>query len=142
MRTMNKKIKEKLDSWDLKSLFLTIAILSIGLFLFFYLTDIRDRLRTADKERYTGQIDGTILTVEKVDRMSQSKWKGTRIYVDSYKVKYQFQFQGQTYESIDMIPLTIKNQKLLTKILDQNNKAVLVKFDTADPNKSLLTDDE
>ena len=136
---MNKKIRETLDSWDLKSLFLTILLFSIGLFLFFYFIDFRDRLRTGDEENFKGQTNGKILTVEKGERIKQSKWTGTEIYVDSYKVKYQFQYQGQTFENVDIIPTTVKNQKLINNILDKGTeKEFLVKFDTSDPNRSLL----
>jgi len=114
---MNKRLREKLDSWDLKSLFLTILFLSIGLFLFFYFTDIRDRFRTEDKEKFKGQITGEIVSVEKAERITQSKWNGTKIYVDSYKVTYRYNVEGHTYQSVDIIPLTTTNQKLLTGIL-------------------------
>jgi hypothetical protein len=140
---MNKRIREKLDSWDLKSVFLTIIFLSIGLLLFFYFTDIRDRFRTEDKEKFKGQTTGEIINVEKAERISQSKWNGTKIYVDSYKVTYQYNIEGQTFQSIDIIPLTTTNQKLLTEILERGtNNICVVKFDTDDPNKSLLIESE
>jgi hypothetical protein len=140
---MNKKIREKLDSLDLKSLFLTILFFSIGLFLFFYFIDFRDKLRTGDEENFKGQTNGKILTVEIGERIKQSKWTGTEIYVDSYKVKYQFQYQGQTFENIDIIPTTVKNQKLIKKLLDDGaNNVISVKFDTSDPNRSLLIETE
>jgi hypothetical protein len=140
---MNKRIREKLDSWDLKSVFLTILFLSIGLFLFFYFTDLRDRFKTEDKEQFKGQTTGQIMSVEKSDRITQSKWNGTKIYVDSYKVKYQFQYQGEVFENIDIIPVTIKNETLLTEILGRGASDIcIVKFDTDDPKKSLLIESE
>jgi hypothetical protein len=140
---MNKKINEKLDSLDLKSAFITIALLSIGLFLFFYFIDFRDRIRTEDEETFTGKINAKILTVEKGQRIKQGKWTGTEIYVDSYSVKYQFQYQGQTFENIDIIATTKKNQKLIKTLLDNEaRKEVLVKFDTSDPTRSLLIEPE
>lgn len=140
---MNKRLKEKLDSWDLKSFFLTILFLSIGLFLFFYFTDIRDRFRTEDKEKFKGQITGEIISVEKAERISQSKWNGTKIYVDSYKVTYRYIVSGQKYQSVDVIPLTTTNQKLLTRILERGtNNDCTVRFDTEDPSKSLLIESE
>jgi hypothetical protein len=136
---MNKRLREKLDSWDLKSFFLTILFLSIGLFLFFYFTDIRDRFRTEDEEKFKGQITGEIVSVEKAERISQSKWNGTKIYADSYKVTYRYTIERQTYQSVDIIPLTITNQKLLTGILQRGtNNNCTVKYDIDDPNKSLL----
>jgi hypothetical protein len=140
---MNKRIREKLDSWDLKSVFLTILLLSIGLFLFFYFTDIRDRFRTEAKEKFKGQTTGEIINVEKADRISQSKWNGTKIYVDSYKVMYRYNVEGKTFQSIDVIPLTTTNQKLLTEILERGtNNVCVVKFETDNPSKSLLIESE
>jgi hypothetical protein len=140
---MNKRLREKLDSWDLKSFFLTILFLSLGLFLFFYFTDIRDRFRTEDKEKFKGQITGEIVSVEKAERISQSKWNGTKIYVDSYKVTYRYNIEGERYQSVDIIPLTTTNQKLLTGILERRtNNNCTVKYDTDDPNKSLLVKSE
>jgi hypothetical protein len=140
---MNKRIREKLDSWDLKSVFLTIIFLSIGLFLFFYFTDIRDRFRTEDKEKFKGQTTGEIVSVEKAERIRQSKWNGTKIYVDSYKVTYRYSIEGQIYQRIDVIPLTTTNHKLLTGILGRGtNNICIVKFDPDDPNKSLLVETE
>lgn len=140
---MNKRLREKIDSWDLKSFFLTVLFLSIGLFLFFFFTDIRDRIRTEDKEKFKGQTTGEIVTVEKAERISQSKWNGTKIYIDSYKVTYRYSVEGQTYQSIDVIPLTTTNQKLLTAILERGtNKICMVKFDKANPKESLLIESE
>jgi hypothetical protein len=140
---MNKRLREKFDSWDLKSFLLTILFLLIGLFLFFYFTDIRDRFRTEDEENFKGQITGEILDVEKAERISQSKWNGTKIYVDSYKVTYRYNVEGQTYQSVDIIPLTTTNQKLLTGILERGtNNNCTVKYDTDDPYKSLLVNSE
>jgi hypothetical protein len=140
---MNKRLREKLDSWDLKSFFLTILFLSSGLFLFVYFTDIRDRLRTEDKEKFKGQITGEIVSIEKAERISQSKWNGTKIYVDSYKVTYRYNIGGQTYQSVDIIPLTTTNQKLITEILARGtNKNCTLKYDTDDPKNSLLVKSE
>jgi hypothetical protein len=139
---MNKRIREKLDSWDLKSIFRTIVFLSIGLFLFFYFTDIRDRFRTEDKEKFQGQTTGEIISVEKAERITQGKTTGTKIYVDSYKVTYRYNINGQTFQSIDIIPLTTTNQKLLTGILERTNNICVVKFDTNDPSESILLESE
>jgi hypothetical protein len=140
---MNKRLREKLDSWDLKSFFLTVLFLSIGLFLFFYFADIRDRFRTEDKGKFKGQITGEIVSVENAERISQSKWNGTKIYVDSYEVTYRYNIKGQTYQSVDVIPFTTTNQKLLTGILERGTSNIcIVKFDTDDPNKSILIERE
>jgi hypothetical protein len=51
---MNKWLREKLDTWDLRSVFLIIAFMSIGVFVFLYFTDIRDRFRQDDKDEFKG----------------------------------------------------------------------------------------
>ena len=143
LRQMKKKIRETLDSWDLKSVFLTICFLLIGLFLFFYFTDIRDRFRTEDKEKFKGRTTGQITSVDKTDRIAQSRWNGTKIYVDSYRLTYLFQYEGEVFENIDIIPVTIKNETLLAEILDRGaTDGCTVRFDTDDPNKSLLIESE
>lgn len=140
---MNKRLREKLDCWDVRSLFLTIVLFSIGLFLFFYLTDIRDRFRASDKQKFKGQTTGEILNVEKIERISQSKWTGTKLYVDSYRVTYRYNVEGQTFQSTDIIPLTATNQTLLAGILAHGiNNICIVKFDTGDLKKSLLIEYE
>jgi hypothetical protein len=140
---MNKALRERLDSWDLKSLVLTIGFLSVALFLFFYYGDIRDLFRANDKENYGGQTKGEIISIEPIDRITQSKWKGTKIFVDSYKVSYRFSVNGQTFQNIDVIPVSTENQQLLKSLLEVKDHATcLVKFDIKDPKKSVLFEGE
>jgi hypothetical protein len=140
---MNRTIKEKLDFWDLRSVFQTVLVLSIALFLVFYFTDITDRFRADDKDNFKGQTIGEIINVEKMERISHSKWKGTRIYVDKYKVTYRYKIDGQTFQCIDVIPVTTINEKLRTGILERgSNNICYVKFDIDDPKKSVLVEHE
>jgi hypothetical protein len=140
---MNRKLREKLDSWDLRSVFWTVGIVTIVatlLFLFSPLLyiDIRDKFRNKDNENFKGQTEGKIISVEEIHGISQGR-RGTRIYIDSYKVVYRFQASGKTIESIDIIPATFQNKKLLAEILEwKEANACLIKFDTNDPNKSVL----
>ena len=140
---MNKKIREAFDSWDLKSLFLTILFLSVGVVIYYYFSDIRDRFRTNEAEAFKGQTIGQIIEVQKADRITQSKWNGTKIFVDSYTVFYHYDVNGQRFESRDIIPNTTKNQKLLKVILERGaNNSCFIKFDLEDPKKSLLVQSE
>lgn len=140
---MNKKFREKLDSWDLKSLLRTVVFFSIAIILFFYFLDFRERFRTADKEEFKGQTNGQIISIEPVKEMTQSKWKGTNITVDRYQVVYSYTVNGQTYKRTDIIPASTKNQKLLNKILDRRpNDTFPIKFDVKDPEKSILIEVE
>ena len=98
---MNKKLREKFDSWDIKSLLLTIAFFSIGIFLFLYFTDIRQRFRQGDKEEFKGQTRGEIISIEPIERMKQTKWKGTEILIDSYKIVYSYSVNEERFQKTD-----------------------------------------
>jgi hypothetical protein len=140
---MNKRIREKLDSWDLRSVLLTISFFVTGIFLFFYFTGIRDRARISEEGKLKGQTQGEIISIESWDRISQSKWNGTKISVDSYKVSYRYRVNGRIFQHIDIIPVTTKNQTLIDQILKGGANAIcFVKFDTNAPEKSMLTEHE
>jgi hypothetical protein len=63
--------------------------------------------------------------------------------VDSYKVTYRFNILGQAFQNTDIIPLTIVNQKLLTEIVERGtNNVCVVKYDTDDPNRSIIVEKE
>jgi hypothetical protein len=136
---MGIRLRERMDSWDLKSFFITVFLISGLLVLFFYASDIKDRLRTADEESYTGKTNGTIIKVDTVERISQSKNKGTIIDVESYEVTYRYIVNGHAFEGTDMIPASTKNLPLLKAILgDGDQSRIMIKFDIDDPKKSLL----
>ncbi|MGC3943796.1 MAG: hypothetical protein QM762_04515 [Chryseolinea sp.] len=138
---MIKRIRVKLDSWDLRSLVLTILFLSLGAVSFLYFTNIRDRWRTSDELKFRGQTEGKIIEIGKTDQISQSKWNGTKIYTDSYKVTYRYNVDGQSFQGTDIIPLNELNRLLLTEVVDKRSGDVcLVKFDINEPSKSLLVD--
>jgi len=141
---MNKWLREKLDTWDLKSALLTtILFLSIGVLLFFYFTDMRDRFRQEDKDEFKGRTEGEIISIEPIDRIRQSKWKGTQIFVDSYNVRYKYKVDRREFQSTDVIPLTEKNEKHLKKILERKSSdTFMVYFDLKDPDKSILVESE
>lgn len=140
---MNKWIREKLETWDLKSVFLTILFSAIAVFLFFYFTDIRDRFRQDDKEEFKGETQGEIISAEPIHRIKQIKWNGTEIIVDSCKILYSYEVDGREFQSTDIIPLTAKNEKLLKMILGRkSNDTFLVHFDLKDPDKSILIESE
>jgi hypothetical protein len=57
-------------------------------------------------------------------------------------------FAANFYNSVettdtDIIPLTIVNQKLLTEIVERGaNNVCVVKYDTDDPNRSIIVEKE
>jgi len=140
---MDKWIKERFDSWDLKSLGLTVLILLILFFAWFYFSDIRDRFRTADQKTFKGRTRCEIIKIDTVESIRQSKYKGTRIDVDSYVVFYEYVVDGQTFEQSDLIPATAQNLTLLRQVLKRRpNETFVVKFDIEDPRKSRLIESE
>lgn len=140
---MNKKFREKLDSWDLRSLLLTVTFFLICIFLFFFFIDFRERFRQASKKEFKGQTNGQIISIEPIEVLTQSKWKGANITVDRYQVLYSYTVDGQTYKKADLIPTSTKNQKFIKKLLDRGpTDTFLVKFDLKDPEKSILIDSE
>jgi hypothetical protein len=140
---MNKWIKEKLDTWDLKSIFLTIVFLSIGVFLFFYFPGIRDGFRQEDQEEFKGKTECKIIAAEPIDRIKQSKWKGTEIFIDSYRILYSYKVNEREFQGTDIIPLTTKNEKYIKTVLNRKaDDPFLVHFDLNDPGKSVLIETE
>ena len=137
---MIKKIKEKIDSWDLKTVFQTSIALAVIFFIVFYLLTMRDRIRQEDEKEFKGQTTGQIISVTPKEMMSQTKSRGTEIYVDSYDVLYEYKVNGQLYQQTDNIPLTASNQKLLKKILKRSDETLLVAFDLNNPKKSILVE--
>src|SRR5918993_1641177 len=123
---MHKKSGETFDCLGWKSFFLAIFLFSVGLLLFFYFDDIRDRIRTADKENFKGQTKGVLVSIEPIERIKHGKYKGTRIYVNSYKISYRYVFDGQTFSDSDIIPFTALNKKFLDKLLDDKTTDTLL----------------
>ncbi len=136
---MNKAIREKLDSLDVKSLLLTVIFLVVAIFLYFYYGDVRDLFRERERRLYTGQTTGKVISIEPIQRVTQSKWKGTKIFVDSYKVSYRYNANRVSYESTDIIPVSVENDELLKSLLAMKvNATCAVKFDKQNPKKSLI----
>ncbi len=136
---MKKWIKERLDYWDLKSFFGTVIFISICLYGLYYFSDIRDRFRQTDLETFKGHTTGEIISIEPIVRNKQTKWKGTEIYTDSYKIRYTYTVNGQSFEKTDFIQLIPKNENLLTRILERKTTDTFeIHFDLDDPEKSIV----
>lgn len=140
--SMQNKIRQRIDSWDLKSFMLTIVLVTVGVLTVYFFIDIRDRFRKSDEENFTGRAIGEIFLVEPIERITQTKWKGTQIFIDSYRIMYSFKVNGQTFKGMDMITVSLTNKKLLNKILQrQQSDRFTVKFNVIDPKKSILVND-
>ena len=82
---MLKKIRETFDNWDLKSFFLTTLVIVGVLFILGILifSDIRDRFRSADKERFKGRTIAKIISIKPIEKMKQGKL-GSNNEVDAF----------------------------------------------------------
>jgi hypothetical protein len=140
---MNKAIRERLDALDVKSLVLTVTFVTVAVLLYFYYGDVRDLFRAREKQLYTGVTTGQVISLEPIQRVTQSKWKGTKIFVDSYKVSYRYSINGVPYQSTDIMPVSVENDPLLKSLLAVKvNATCYVKFDTQNPKKSLIFERE
>lgn len=136
---MKNWIKERLDYLDLKSVLWTVIIMTSFIYGFYFLYDIRDRFRQTDLENFKGNATGQIISIEPIVRNKQTKWKGTEIYTDSYKIRYTYTVNGQSFEKTDFIRLSPKNENLLTRILESKTTDTFeIHFDLEDPEKSIL----
>jgi hypothetical protein len=136
---MKNWIKERLDYLDFKSFFGTVVILSIAIGGLYYLTDIRDRFRQTDLENFTGNTTGQIISIEPIVRNRQTKWRGTEIYTDSYKIRYTYNINGQSFDKTDFIQLNSKNKNFLEMVLERDPTDTFeIHYDLDDPEKSIL----
>jgi hypothetical protein len=138
---MNIRFRHLLDHIDVKSILLTILILSICIFLFAYYPTLRDTRRSNDLYDLQGTTVGTIVDVKSNERISNSKTKGTEIYIDSYSVTYQYLVKGQRFKSTEIIPCTMANDRLLRKIFERGASTdFIVKYDVSEPDQSILVE--
>jgi hypothetical protein len=139
---MFKKIRKNFDSWDVKSFVLTILVVAGVLFIVGILvfSDIRDRFRSADKERFEGRTIAKIISIKPIEKMKQGKF-GTTIKVDAFEVSYSYKVDGQTFQDSDLIPVNAGNMKFLRELSDmKTNDSVKVAFDVSAPRNSVLID--
>ena len=114
---MNIRFRHLLDYIDVKSILLTMLILSVCIFLFAYYPTLRDGRRSNELGDLQGTTIGTITDVKTNERINNSKTKGTEIYVDSYGVTYEYLVKGQRFKSTDIIPSTMANDEVVRRIL-------------------------
>jgi hypothetical protein len=138
-----KSLRERLESWDIKSLFLAIGVIGILFAIKLLLGDsVTDILREYEQGHFTGTAKGEVIAVEPIEEMSQTRRRGTTITLTSYRVSYRFEINGKTFQHVDIIPVTAAYRKFLTSILERKEDAVFnVKFDVNDPLKSVLVQD-
>ena len=136
---MKKWIRERLDYLDLKSFLGTVIILTIIFYGFYHLYDFRDQFRQKDLENFKGNTTGQIISIEPIVRNRQTKWKGTEIYNESYKIQYTYSVSGQSFEKTDFIQNNQKNKNFLKMVLERDTADTFeIHFNLDDPVKSIL----
>jgi len=142
---MFKKIRETFDLWDLKSFFLTTLVIAGVLFIVGILvfSDIRDRFRSVDKERFEGRTIAKIISIKPIEKITHGKYKGTTIKVDAFEVSYSYNVNGQTFQDSDLVPVNAGNMKFLRALSDKKtNDTVKVAFDLSAPRNSVLIESQ
>lgn len=137
---VNNKLKTILETWDLKSLLFIILIFGIAISSYFYFTGRTDKFRTEKAKEFAGRTTAEIISIEPMDVIHHGR-RGTRIEIENYKVCYRYRVIDKDYKLVDYIPNTSKNKELINKLLNKRQLRFTVKFDPADPEKSLLTND-
>jgi uncharacterized protein YebE (UPF0316 family) len=123
--------------WDWKSIRRTvfvfiILLLGIALVLFY-----PDWIRKIDSNNYTENTVAFIIDVRLNETISMSEI-GNETIVNSYKVRYTYKIKNVQYESIDIIPNSIENKKLISQICRSKNENVKIKYDPKKPEKSII----
>jgi uncharacterized protein YebE (UPF0316 family) len=123
--------------WDWKSIRRTvfvfiILLLGIALVLFY-----PDWIRKIDSNNYTENTVAFIIDVRLNETISMSEI-GNETIVNSYKVRYTYKIKNVQYESIDIIPNSIENKKLISQICSSKNENVKIKYDPKKPEKSII----
>ncbi|MBI3219253.1 MAG: hypothetical protein HYZ44_07055 [Bacteroidetes bacterium] len=133
-------MREKLESWDIKSMIILILFFSISIGIYFYLTNLRDWWRNHESKEWKGATPGEIISVTPITRMSQSKWKGNEVVIDSYRVIYRYDVNGTSYQHTDVIPVTDTNALFIQRLTARKPAEVfIVSFNETDPEKSMLS---
>jgi uncharacterized protein YebE (UPF0316 family) len=123
--------------WDWKSIRRTvfvfiILLLGIALVLFY-----PDWIRKIDSNNYTENTVAFIIDVRLNETISMSEI-GNETIVNSYKVRYTYKIKNVQYKSIDIIPNSIENKKLISQICRSKNENVKIKYDPKKPEKSII----
>ena len=123
--------------WDWKSIRRTvfvfiILLLGIALVLFY-----PDWIRKIDSNNYTENTVAFIIDVRLNETISMSEI-GNETIVNSYKVRFTYKIKNVQYESIDIIPNSIENKKLISQICSSKNENVKIKYDPIKPEKSII----
>ena len=113
-----------------------IAVLAIisALLTVIFLPDLvkRDKL-----DRYDGETSGTVTSITENTRMEQGH-EGTKIYVASYTVQYNYQVGQLKFESSEDIRATPNSSKFMTQVRNKGQNQLIIKYDKSEPSKSTI----
>jgi hypothetical protein len=125
--------------WDWKSIrriFIVFFILISAVVIVFFFPDWK---RNVDSKNYTEKTEAILVDIRSNEFIGMTEF-GNQINVCSYKIKYRYFVEGIQYESTDMIPNSVENNKLLTRICNNKNDKLKIKYDPKKPNKSIVTE--
>ena len=130
------KISE-LIFWDWKSIrrtFFVFIVLALGIiFVFFY----PDWKRNIEAKKFSESTEAILIDVKSNETISMTE-VGNQIIVHSYEVKFKYSVRDTQYESKDIIPNSIENKNLITRICINKNEKLKIKYDPKKPYKSIV----
>ena len=123
--------------WDWKSIRRSVFVfifLILGLILIFNFSDWK---RKFDSKNYTKNTEAHLIDVKPNESISMTD-TGNKTIIDSYKVRYKYTVNNAQYISIDIIPNSLENKKLIFKLFHNKKEKLKIKYDPKQPEKSFV----
>ena len=123
--------------WDWKSIRRSVFVfifLILGLILIFNFSDWK---RKFDSKNYTKNTGAYLIDVKPNESISMTD-TGNKTIIDSYKVRYKYTVNNAQYISIDIIPNSLENKKLIFKLFHNKKEKLKIKYDPKQPEKSFV----
>lgn len=123
--------------WDWKSIRRSVFVfifLILGLILIF---NFQDWKRKFDSKNYTKNTGAYLIDVKPNESISMTD-TGNKTIIDSYKVRYKYTVNNAQYISIDIIPNSLENKKLIFKLFHNKKEKLKIKYDPKQPEKSFV----
>jgi hypothetical protein len=123
--------------WDWKSIRRSVFVfifLILGLILIFNFSDWK---RKFDSKNYTKNTGAYLIDVKPNESISMTD-TGNKTIIDSYKVRYKYTVNNAQYVSIDIIPNSLENKKLIFKLFNNKKEKLKIKYDPKQPEKSFV----
>lgn len=123
--------------WDWKSIRRSVFVfifLILGLILIFNFSDWK---RKFDSKNYIENTEAHLIDVKPNESISMTD-TGNKTIIDSYKVRYKYTVNNAQYISIDIIPNSLENKKLIFKLFNNKKEKLKIKYDPKQPKKSFV----